>query len=189
MENNINFVHREPCPLCNSQEIQIVFSRPFSDPSIWKLRIILTDGEAKFRADNDWATNWGGGDFPSGTGTLNGPNIPVTKGLYRVDFNPTTGVYSFTAATIGIIGDATPTGWDSDTDLTADASDPALFTLNNFTLTTASAKFRANDDWYFNWGADTFPTGTAVQDGANIPTQAGTYNITFNVNTGEYSFN
>jgi hypothetical protein len=149
----------------------------------------LVDGEIKFRADDDWALNWGGADFPAGTATVNGPNIPVTKGLYRIDFNPSTGEYNITPATIGIIGDATPTGWDSDTNMDVDANNPAIVTLSNFTVTTAGAKFRANDDWGFNWGNDTWPTGTGVPDGPNIPTQAGTYNISFNVNTGEYSFN
>ena len=52
-------------------------------------------GEAKFRQDNDWATNWGATDFPSGLGTANGPNIPVPAGTYLVIFNRTTGFYSF----------------------------------------------------------------------------------------------
>lgn len=149
----------------------------------------LIDGSIKFRADDGWALNWGGADFPSGTANENGPNIPVTKGLYRIDFNPTTGTYNLTPASIGIIGDATPTGWDSDTDMTVDAVNPNLLILNGFTLTAAGAKFRANDDWGFNWGAADFPTGTAVPNGDNIATQAGTYNISFNVYTGEYSFN
>ncbi len=149
----------------------------------------LSDGEVKFRADDDWAVNWGAADFPSGIGTQNGANIPVTKGIYRIDFNPTTGAYSFAPANIGIIGDATPTGWDSDTDLTEDAATAGLVTISGFTLNTGGAKFRANDDWTFNWGADSFPTGTGTQDGPNIPVQAGTYTITFNVNTGEFTFN
>jgi hypothetical protein len=148
----------------------------------------LTAGAAKFRANDSWDTNWGASDFPTGTGTQNGPDIPIaTPGLYTVTFTPSTGEYKFEAATIGIIGDATPGGWGADTDLTPDPANPAVVT-GTLTLTTGEAKFRANDDWKFNWGGSTFPTGTGTQDGPNIPVTAGTYTVTFNVNTGEYSF-
>jgi len=151
--------------------------------------IALTDGEAKFRENDDWAVNWGGGaSFPTGTATLNGDNIPVTAGIYIVTFNPTTGEYSFDAASIGIIGSATPGGWDADTDLEiADVANPAVVSAT-ITLTDGEAKFRVNDDWAINWGAADFPSGTGVRNGDNIPVTAGTYVVTLNVNTAEYSF-
>lgn len=148
----------------------------------------LDNGEVKFRANNSWDVNWGAPDFPSGTGTQNGPNIPVTKGIYLVNFDPATGNYSFTATSIGIIGNATPGGWGDDTDMAEDATAVGVVKLN-ITLTAGEAKFRANNDWKFNWGGSGFPTGTGTQNGPNIPVPAGTYNVTFNVNTGEYSFN
>ena len=49
-------------------------------------------------------------------------------------------------------------------------------------------KFRQDNDWSANWGSYAFPSGLAYQDGPNIPVPAGTYNITFNRTTGEYSF-
>jgi len=161
------------------------------DPNQWSLFVDLVDGEAKFRADNDWGTNWGSTDFPSGTATQDGDNIPVTAGYYRVDFNSETGDYSFTSVgnyeSVGIIGDATPGGWDADTDLTQDADDPTIW-KGAMLLTDGEAKFRADDDWTVNWGGSDFPSGVAEQDGANIPVVAGEYNITFNSLTGEYSF-
>lgn len=57
--------------------------------------LTFTNGEAKFRKDNDWTTNWGSLDFPSGTGIQNGQNIPVTAGTYHVTFNRSTGNYAF----------------------------------------------------------------------------------------------
>ena len=154
----------------------------------YSIVIGLKGGEAKFRANNDWAVNWGATGFPSGTGTQNGSNIPVAQGLYLVNFDPATGAYSFTPTTIGIIGDATPGGWGDDTNMTTDGTDPGLQTIT-ITLTGGAAKFRANDSWDFNWGAATFPSGTGTYNGDNIPITAGTYTITFNVNTGQYSFN
>lgn len=153
----------------------------------YSIVIGLGDGEAKFRTNNDWADNWGAADFPSGTGTKNGPNIPVTAGIYVVTFNPSTGAYSFAPASIGIIGSATPGGWDSDTNMTPDAAEVGLVTLT-VDLSNGEAKFRANDDWKFNWGGNGFPSGNGTQDGPNIPVTAGTYTVKFNVNTGAYSF-
>ncbi len=148
----------------------------------------LVDGTVKFRANDGWDINWGGTDFPTGTGVNNGPdNIPVTAGIYEVRFNVETAAYSFTPATIGIIGDATPGGWDNDTDMTPTGTTGEVSL--NMTLNGGNAKFRAQDDWTFNWGSAAFPMGTGVQDSPdNIPVTAGTYTITFNVNTREYNF-
>lgn len=153
----------------------------------FNLVIGLSDGFVKFRANNSWDVNWGGPTFPSGTGTQGGSDIAVTKGIYLVSFNSITGEYNFAPASLGIIGDATPGGWNTDTDMTEDATEVGVVKLN-VTLTAGGAKFRVNDDWKYNWGAADFPTGTGVRDGANIPIPGGTYNVSFNVNTGAYSF-
>ena len=162
-----------------------------NNPDIWKLDLVLLNGEAKFRADSSWTVNWGNIDFPSGVGILDGPNIPVDSGEYRVTFNAETAAYNFQAignySTIGIIGDATPGGWDNDTDLVQDPLDKTIWTVR-LTLTDGEAKFRANDDWAVNWGSGDFPSGTGEQDGANIPVVAGDYKIRFNTLTGEYNF-
>ena len=50
------------------------------------------------------------------------------------------------AQSVGIIGSATPGGWDADTDLVKDAADPNLWKAN-VTLVDGEAKFRANDAW------------------------------------------
>ncbi|UZR97983.1 SusF/SusE family outer membrane protein [Chondrinema litorale] len=150
--------------------------------------LALTDGEAKFRANDAWDDNWGAGDFPSGVATAGGDNIPVTAGIYLVTFNPTSGEYAFTEVSIGIIGSATASGWDADTNLSiVDAANPAVVSAT-MDLTEGEAKFRANDDWTYNWGAGDFPSGVAEANGTNIPVTAGTYVVTFNLNTGEYSF-
>src|SRR5690349_16469787 len=59
-----------------------------SDPHQWTLTLQLTQGEAKFRANDNWAVNWGGSGFPSGTGYQDGPNIQVpSTNYYTVTFN------------------------------------------------------------------------------------------------------
>ena len=162
-----------------------------SDPNVWSANMTLVDGEAKFRANDAWAIDWGAADWPSGTGVQGGDNIPVVGGDYLVSLNTETGEYSFQEIvdfpTIGIIGDATPGGWADDTDMTKDPDNGAIWTLR-LILVDGEAKFRANDDWAVNWGAGDFPTGIGILDGANIPITAGEYNITFNSITGEYNF-
>ena len=49
-------------------------------------------------------------------------------------------------------------------------------------------KFAANGGWAVNWGSNTFPLGTGVQNGANIPVEVGTYRIVFNDLLGKYYF-
>jgi len=165
--------------------------RSADDPNQWSLFVELTDGEVKFRAEDDWIINWGGSEFPMGVAVAGGDNIPVTAGFYKVDFNSDSGEYDFAEvgnyATVGIIGDATPGGWEMDTDLTQDADDPTIWTTS-LELTDGEVKFRADDDWAVNWGGPDFPMGNATMGGANIPVEAGEYNITFNSLTGDYNF-
>jgi hypothetical protein len=165
------------------------------DPHVWTGTITLTAGSVKFRADNDWANNWGNDTAPSGIGIPNGPNIPVAVGgTYFVRFNDATGEYSFMApanatpyASVGIIGTAQSGGWDSDTDMIKNPTNPYLWS-KVIVINDGEAKFRANNDWAVNWGSTTFPAGIGIQNGSNIPTKEGKYFVTFNSGTGEYYF-
>lgn len=95
---------------------------------------------------------------------------------------------------VSMIGTTSPSGsWGVDTDMTT--TDNITYTLNNVVITAATPsdpnsglKFRQDHDWPINWGSAAFPTGTGVQNGANILTLAGTYNVTFNRTTGAYNF-
>lgn len=137
--------------------------------------------EMKFRENADWTTNWGAVDFPSGIGTVGGPNIPVPPGSYLVTFNCSTGAYNFlaTCGNIGLIGEFTL--WSGDLFMTRDMASPDNFTailtvkasddtdLNG----TVEVKFRADADWTFNWGAADFPSGIGLPGGPNIPVPPG----------------
>lgn len=63
---------------------------------VWKANITLTDGEIKFRANNDWAINFGD-DGLNGSLEYGGANIPVTAGNYYIELklNSATG-FSYT---------------------------------------------------------------------------------------------
>lgn len=157
--------------------------------STWTLDITLTSAFCKFRANNAWDVNWGSTDFPKGKGTQGGPDIPVFAGDYTVTFNSNTGEFYFDVfSDIGIIGNATPGGWDSDTDMYIDPVDSnKYYTILNLTL--GAAKFRQNDSWDINWGSGDFPSGIATQGGSDIPIPAaGKYRIDFDKSTGAYNF-
>ncbi|MGE5356913.1 MAG: sugar-binding protein [Deltaproteobacteria bacterium] len=179
-------------------------TRDLDNPDVFTTIVNLKDDsnadgiiEVKFRVLGDWGTNWGAAAFPTGTGVANGANIPAPIGNYKVTFNCTTGEYKFepTCGEISMIGEFI--GWAGDHAMTRDAANPNLWTTmitfnkssNQYgDSTIIEVKFRQDADWKVNWGGTTFPAGTGTQDGANILVPLGTYKVTFNCATGEYTF-
>ena len=92
---------------------------------------------------------------------------------------------SSNAQSISMIGDAV-SGWS--TDVVMSTTDNVNFTLSNFTFSNGGAKFRKDASWSNNWGSTSFPSGTAYSNGSNIPVTAGKFNVSFNINTGAFSF-
>lgn len=154
----------------------------------------LNAGVVKFRQDNAWIVNWGSNTFPSGVAYQDGPDIPIPiLGNYDITFNRLTGEYFFFCvsncpASVGILGSAVPPDFSWNSDVNMGTIDGINYTLKNYTFVDGEAKFRQDDSWNVNWGNSTFPTGTAISNGPNIPVKAGAYNVTFNSVTGDYSF-
>jgi len=137
----------------------------------------FTTGEFKFRLDNSWTTNYGddGNDLSL---EANGANIPITAGNYTVVADFTNHNYTVTPIpdAWGIIGDATPTGWGSDTLMDYNATTGKYSIIMR--MNVGSFKFRLNHDWGTNYGDDGNDL-TLDNGGSNIPiTAAGTYLIT-----------
>ena len=153
------------------QETPLAYSPP---TMTWRGGITLTEGEFKFRANQDWSFNYGS-DLGDESLQHDGPNIPVTTAgdyYFVLDLsNPND--YTYYAHRWGLIGDATPDNWDSDQDMTWDPQSRAMtITLD---LTVGSVKFRADDSWDINLGGD---LNDLTQDGPNIPiNEAGNYTI------------
>lgn len=66
------------------------------DPHIWYINgLELTDGEFKFRADDDWADNWGAasGELSGQANYGAGDNMTAVAGTYDIWFNDITGRY------------------------------------------------------------------------------------------------
>lgn len=143
----------------------------------WIGVVHLTADEFKFRANHDWAYNYGSNDN-DGNLQQDGKNIPVdVEADYAFELDLSTPhQYKYVAYRWGLIGDATPGGWGTDTDMTWDETN-GVFTVT-LDLTSGSFKFRANDDWGVNRGGD---MNALTQDGANINVdEPGNYTITYN---------
>ncbi len=107
----------------------------------------------KFTSEPDWDhTNYG--DAGSGKLSTSGGNLNVpSAGFYRLQANTADLTWSATATTWGIIGAATPKGWDASTELSFDAT-TNTWTIASIALTADDFKFRANDAWDINLGGD-----------------------------------
>jgi hypothetical protein len=110
--------------------------------------------------------------------------------------------------TLGLVGSATPVGWEVANAIDMRRTAPNEWVLD-VTLTDGEVKFAANGAWTMNWGAphpwvgtdvgmtfapgqvpleDVFPRGRGQFNGLNIPVTAGHYRVSFNSRTGEYRF-
>ena len=139
----------------------------------------LNQNGFKFCTQPEWkGTNYGANFDTAGDAA----NITMTEaaGYYKVDVDLETKSYVLTPiTTIGIIGSASPNGWDSDVDMTyvpynAETKELGYWEIKDVTFTSGEIKFRANDDWAINWGGD---TNALTQGGDNISVDAGTYDI------------
>ncbi|WP_293895663.1 T9SS type A sorting domain-containing protein [Flavobacterium sp.] len=147
---------------------------------------IFSSGTAYFRFNDDNLNTWGSTAFPTGTAVHGGPSIQVTGGEWFVTYNKNTGAYSFAYPSVGILGTALSGFTAQDIDLTT--TDGFNYSISSLSMTDGEAKFRKDNLWITNWGSANFPNGIGTQDGANIPVTAGTYNITFEKSSGNYTF-
>lgn len=145
----------------------------------------------KFTSDPDWNhTNYGdatGGklstDGQAGDLVLPGP------GYYELTANPSTLTWTYTLTTWGIIGDATPGGWNTDTQMSYDPV-KQVWTVTADMVSTGSFKFRANNAWSIDFAIDAnnnlqyadnpaFPYNGSLNN-LTVPT-SGNYTITLDL--------
>ena len=135
----------------------------------------------KFCTQPEWkGTNYGA-NFDTAPDAA---NIVITEpaGYYQVDVDLSEKTYKLTPITsIGIIGSASPNGWESDVDMTyvpynKDTKEVnGYWEVKNITLSAGEIKFRANDDWAISWGGEL--DNLTTKNGGNITVEAGTYDI------------
>lgn len=125
-------------------------------------------------------------------GEVNAGTPDGMGGYYYVKADTEALSYSLTKTSWGVIGNATPTGWDSDTNMTYD-SDTKIWSVTLDLIkqepTENGFKFRANDAWNLNIG-DTDADGTLEFDGDNIGVpEDGNYTITLDLsNPRKYTY-
>lgn len=142
--------------------------------------------EFKFTDGPAWDVNYGD-DGADGTLEQNGANIIAPEtGFYKVNVNLNDLTYTFIKTDWGLIGSATPNGWDADTDMTYNAEENA-WTLS-VNLVAGEIKFRANDDWSINYG-DNAGDALLQQDGSNIAiANDGFYEIKLFLDKPDYTY-
>ncbi|MDT0641246.1 SusF/SusE family outer membrane protein [Zunongwangia sp. F363] len=150
-------------------------------PGVFEGIISFTDPAAlefKFTTAPDWSENYGG----DGNGNLifDGNNLSVpSTGSYRITVNMNTMTWMAEPYSFGIIGPATPGGWDSDTDMTYNYQEGYWEYTGE--LSAGALKFRLNDAWTVNYGSQNSTDFIAYLDdpGAHTIDAAGNYHITF----------
>lgn len=139
----------------------------------------ITDGPS-------WDVNYGdtGAD---GVLDAGGDNIKAGEaGMYKIDVDLNTLTYTLLRTDWGLIGSATPGGWDSDQNLTYDAA-AGTWSIQ-LDLVPGDIKFRANDDWGLNYG-DNGPDALLEKDGSNITiANAGNYKITLFLDKPDHTY-
>lgn len=144
----------------------------------------LDEGGFKFTNAPDWEhINYGKGDADGALSTSGGNICPPSTGLYWCSVNTAALTYSlYEISTIGVIGDATPGGWDVSSPLTAtDAM--KLVWEGDVTLKTGTMKFRANDAWDANLGGS---LDDLKQNGSDIAVKEGTYHVVLDLSSLPY---
>ena len=148
----------------------------------------VADASFKFRTNDAWDFNLGGdlANLTSGGADLSTPGA----GSYYITLQTADEGMTWTATAVeegwGIIGAATPTGWDSDTDLTADGFADGVTTYSiTIDLGADEYKFRAGNAWDFNLGGD--PSALEA-DGGNLSiSEAGSYTVVLSYDGETYS--
>lgn len=164
----------------NQEASQVLTSADYK----WFSGYVHLDGEFKFTTAPNWdGTNYGAGATP-GTLDPTGGNLSApANALYYATVSIPELTYSLTEiTTLGIIGSATPAGWDGQTNLTPSAD--FLTWTGILTLTDGEFKFRMNDNWDINLGGS---VDALIGNGANIPVAAGTYLVTLDFSSVPYT--
>jgi hypothetical protein len=149
----------------------------------------------KITSAQDWNhINYGdGGNGSFSTdGAAGGLFIP-DGGYYQVTADLNTNKWTATKTTWSIIGDATPGGWGSDTQMTYDPVSQ-VWKVTADMKSGGSFKFRANNEWVIDFGVDSdkklvyadhpFFGYTAGLDNLSVPSD-GNYTITLDLHISQ----
>ena len=154
-----------------------------------------TDGFKLIKTPGSWDDQWGWSDtdgYVKNDGSSG--NLWVdTEGYYTVTLDYRNDVLTIEAAEsdyttydqMGVSGDFNSWGFE-EIELATGSTHLWRYEISSDDGTTL--KFLTDSSWAVNWGSDTFPSGIGVQNGSNIPVEAGSYVVIFNDIDGGYTF-
>lgn len=137
-----------------------------------------------------------------GNGTLSSASaaadlILPSDGYYELSVNTNTLIWTATKTTWSILGDASPGGWTTDTQMSYDAVNK-VWKVTCAMVSNGSFKFRANNAWKIDFGIDAngnlayadnplYPYNGSLSN-LTVPS-SGTYTITLDLHVpGQYSY-
>ncbi len=161
------------------------FYKSTANPAEFVAYVTLTDGEIKFRENNDWANNLGD-NGADGILEPGGANIAVSAGTYKITLNLSASTYKIEPFTWGLVGSATPNEWTGP-DLPLEYVPTTDTWKAIVTLKKGEIKFRKNNTWGGDYG-DADNNGVLDTDADNnIAVDAGNYLVEVNFNDLNYS--
>lgn len=154
--------------------------------------INFTGSDYNFKITNE--RDWNGMAYGSGSGagtvsTTGGNLVAPGDGGYLISLNLANNTITF-APQWSIIGDASPGGWSSDTNMDFDKINNVWYITTTLVSDgTKAIKFRFGNDWTVNLGGS---NGTLTQGGGNLTIPAtkpagDIYKITLNVMANTYT--
>lgn len=149
------------------------------------INFITANSEFKITPARNWTNSYGTTDNTNlvynGGDNLKAPNT----GYQKLTVNTNTLVFSLEAYSWGVIGDATPGSWDSDTDMTWNSTNQTWEIANIALVGGKDIKFRLNNDWPTNYGGS---NGNLAAGGDNIKvTESGNYKIVMDIVNLKYT--
>jgi len=141
--------------------------------------------EFKVNPERNWTNSYGTSDnihlVYNG-----GDNLKATNtGYQKLTVNTNTLVFSLEAYSWGLVGDATPGGWDVDTDMTWNYANQTWEIASVALVGGKDIKFRLNDGWTTNYGGT---NGNLAAGGDNIKVaESGNYKIVFDLVNLKYT--
>lgn len=147
--------------------------------------VTLTDGQIKFRENNDWTNNYGSDSSTGGNLVVGGGNINVSAGAYKIVLDLNNLTYTIENFSIGIVGGAY-NNWGATPDFMLEYDQYSDVFRGIVNLIDGAMKFRMNNDWGTNYG-DNGADGTLDLDGENIQVTEGIYIATVDLNDLTYT--
>ena len=134
--------------------------------------------------DGSWGAGASAGEIADGGGNIVASALPTytSEGFYEIKFDLVNKTVVLTPVAIGVIGNAQPGDWSTDTDLTFNTTSKVWEGQVTF-FDTGEYKFRANDGWDISFGGS---LDNIEYNAGNFATPgAGTYNVTLDLSGAE----